>query len=140
MSTAVFEPARKLIETRFRTEWGVRTKIKFPNVKFERPTSVPWVAFNLLTGDSNPISIGSIGQRDERHVALVEIQVFVPAGSGQKMLQEHCDFAANIFRFTDLEDSDAKIAFRTASQTDVGERENWYQRNVSIEAVIDAQF
>lgn len=140
MSLNVYDPARFLIETHWVTGWASRLPCKMPNAKFNRPANAAWCAFNILFGASIPISIGHTGQRDERHLAMVEVQVFVPEGTGTKGLKEHLDAVANIFRFKTISNSDVQVDFRTPTETVVGDFEGWYQTNISIETQITAKF
>lgn len=142
MSTAVFEPARKLLENLFKTGWGSRTKIKWDNDAFQHSANTPFVAFSVRWGIGQQVSIGPAGRRLERHSGTIVIQVFVPKNLGGKALGEHCDFAASLMRMQTLLDQTAgvEVEIRSPQRIFVGESGEFRQENVFVEIQVDALF
>src|SRR5881628_1431768 len=100
MSSAIFEPVRKLLEGAFSAGWSTRTPVRYENVSFTQPANAAWVGFYVRWGEGLPASVGPSGYRMERQTGVVLIQVFTPKNSGQKASMEHCDFAGSIFRMS----------------------------------------
>jgi len=142
MSTAVFEPARVMIETIFKNGWSTRTPVKFENTNFDQPARSEWVALFIRWGASEQASIGPDGYRMERHVGVVLIQVFSPKGSGLKRHNENLDFAAALFRMQTQNDTTngVEITFRTPERTYQGESKEMLQENLSIPFQLDSLF
>lgn len=142
MSTAVFEPTRKILETAFKAAWGSTTPIRFDNVAFDQPANAPWVSFLIRFGTSDQDSIGPIGTRLERHFGAIIVQVFVPKDKGSAAVQVLSDQAGGIFRMKQLVDSVAgiEITTRTPQAGFTGIDKELYQQNVNTPMQIDSFF
>lgn len=142
MSTAVFEPARVMIETIFKNGWSTRTPIKYENVFFNQPANLEWVSISIRWGESQQVSIGPTTRRVERNVGVVMLQLFSPKGDGRKRQNENIDFAAALFRLSTQYDetNGIEIEFRTPQVTYVGESKELLQDNLTIPFQLDSLF
>jgi hypothetical protein len=142
MSTAVFEPTRKLLEQTFATGWGSRSPVKYENVAFAQPANAKWVGFFVRWGDGSQVSLGPSGSRMDRESGAIIIQVFTPKNSGQKASMDECDFAGSIFRMQTLTDSVAgvEVVCRVPTLSDQGEQDELLQKTVSVLFQVDALF
>lgn len=146
MSTSVFEPVRELLEQTFKNGWvtgaSERTPIKWDNAPFAQPANSAWVSFNVRWGTGQQVSIGPATRRLERHVGVIIIQVFTPKNGGTKVMDDHCDFAANLMRMQTIVDAVAgiEIEIRSPTRSFAGEEKELRQDNLSIEFQVDSFF
>ncbi|MCV5604472.1 electron transfer flavoprotein subunit beta, partial [Escherichia coli] len=56
------------------------------------------------------------------------IQLFVPAGSGSKLITETADKLRELFEFQD----DDRLSYQVVSSIAVGEKNGWFQLNLQI--------
>ena len=90
------ETERLTIEKHLRANWS-QTKIAFENVKFDKPSDSKWISLTINNGSSSQITMGSSTPLN-RHLGLISIQVFTPAGIGTKQAKEMARDVADIFR------------------------------------------
>lgn len=86
----------------FSKEWGITTSVAWPNVSFEPKAGVPWVRFNVLTGESQQASIGSPGSNYFRYTGVIDVQVFTPTGTGTPTSLGLADKVIEIFHKAEL--------------------------------------
>ena len=124
------------IESRFATEWNDRTPVAYHNVPFVPPENppAPWVRLTVLSGQSSQASMGDTALF--RHSGVIDVTVFVPAGTASKGARELVDAVAEIFRRKQF----SGITCRAPGFGDVGVRDGWYQINVSFPFHRDAIF
>lgn len=142
MSSAIFEPARKLIEEAFSAAWGTRTPIQYANSSFVQPSGSPFVAVDIVWGPSDVISIGGIGRRTERHTGVVAVRCYAPVNTGTGVLNGHLDFAASALRMRQLTDSvnGVDLVLHEARMGRDDEVNQWRQKAVLIAFHADAMF
>ena len=59
---------------------------------------------------------------------IIIIQLFVPAGSGSKLITETADKLRELFEFQD----DDRLSYQAVSSIAVGEKNGWFQLNLQI--------
>lgn len=84
--------AREIIYDHFISQWGSRTKYTFDNEQFTPVKGVAWARLTVRHTGAALESFGGLGNRRYERFGLLLIQVFVPAGSGRKALDDHADF------------------------------------------------
>ena len=145
------EAERKAIGTLFNTGWGSTTPISYQNRDFSPPEGSEWVRLTINPADSFRIELGT-GLKHERTVGIVQVQVFVPANTGDGRSTELGDMVADIFRDQQvdlLDPSDGvtvmgRIIFRTPTLRPIGVDTRlemkglFYQMNVSVPYVRDS--
>lgn len=106
---AFYDTIRKLVESRFKDQWSTRTKVKWPNVPFNPPTTEAWVEFAFRWGPERQESFGST--KLTRIGGFVVISVHAPKGLGSKPALQHADFAADILRYWQATESGVTLNF-----------------------------
>jgi len=94
--------ARELIYDHFIAQWGARTKYTFDNEQFTPVKGVAWARLSVRHTGATPESFGSLGNRRFERFGIVLIQVFVPAATGRKALDDHADFLKTMFEGKNL--------------------------------------
>ncbi|HFI6571322.1 TPA: electron transfer flavoprotein subunit beta, partial [Escherichia coli] len=72
----------------------------------------------------NEIGAGPVVYR----TGIIIIQLFVPAGSGSKLITETADKLRELFEFQD----DDRLSYQAVSSIAVGEKNGWFQLNLQI--------
>ena len=120
---------RKAIETRLTTNWTT-TPIKFDGVPFEE-TRNPYLACTVVSGDRNPIDLSNTGT--VRSIALVIVQIFIPADTGMALAKTYADSIAAIFdRAQFFTDDGDLISCQVARAEYAGHADGWGQFNVTV--------
>jgi hypothetical protein len=113
MSTAIFEPVRKKLETKIITDWASQTPIKLEGVAFDQPKHTAWISFTVKFGLCFPAGMGGLGRRLTRQIGVIGVQCFTPANGGTAPALRLADNVANIFRYIQLTDGDLTITLGT---------------------------
>jgi hypothetical protein len=116
----------KSIESRFAAAWGATSRVAYANTTFTPIVQEPYVRLTVLPGLSSQISMGE--QRLFRHVGVIDVAIFVPAGSASKSALELADMVATIFRGATFEG----IVCRAPDVRIVGSQDGWFHVNVSV--------
>jgi hypothetical protein len=86
------------LKTRFNTVWAHRTPVDLPNVVFTLPSPpAPWLRFRISGGSDRRTTIGS-ELNNYRNVGSIDVQIFVPVGTGDAIAFQRADEVAAIFR------------------------------------------
>jgi hypothetical protein len=116
---------RQAIEQRFIAAW-TETPIAWGNVDFTPPDGAAWVRLHIENGDSYQASLGSPVL--VRHPGLIQIAIFVPAGTGEGQAASLADQASVVFRFSMFDD----IVCRSASRHILPDQSGWHVSIVEI--------
>lgn len=114
--------------------------IKWDNAPIEDDLvrGVGYVAFFILNGDSQQISLGT--HPVDRHPGVVVIQSFTPENEGSRAARERFDLIDPIFKRKELVlGNSGLIRMRVPSMTRVGTNDGWYQSNIEIPYIRDVQ-
>jgi len=76
------DEAREIIYERFRTQWGSRTIFTFENERFNEPENEAWVRVSVRNAQLPKKTLGGKGHRRFRRYGTINIQIFIPSGSG----------------------------------------------------------
>ena len=90
------ETERSTIEKFLADNWTT-TPIQFDNVRFDKPADSKWIALSINTGSSEQITMGSNAPLN-RHIIIINVQVFTEAGIGSKQAKEFARDIATLFR------------------------------------------
>lgn len=106
----------------------LRTPVHWPNtMRFEPPQDGAWVRLSVQWGAGHPAAIGRVFYR---YAGVVQVQVFVPQGTGNALLDTLCEAAATIFGDGVSLQADGRLQFWTPSRLVVGPDGLWWQENV----------
>lgn len=124
------------IVSRFVTEWVDATPISLPNVDFTPPNpQASWVAINIVDGDSNQISIGSL-PAVIRYAGMIYVQIFTKLDIGYGDALELADAVKAIFNNW----CGVNVRCYAAKIKTIGSDGNgWYQVNCSIPFIRDEE-
>jgi hypothetical protein len=135
-----YETERQTITTLFKTAWeaGSNYPVQWPNQEFTPPSDgSPYVAFNILRGQSRAASLNSSGSARYRHPGIVQIDVIFSRGKGVRLANETADEIAAIFRGKTL----SGIRYQAPDVREVSEPETSRVRfNVSVPFTRDTTF
>lgn len=132
-----FDDERKAIEKRLADNWAT-TPIKYENVPFKE-TKAAYVALFILRGDGQQASLGSSVLR--RWPGLIVVQIFVPAGSGTQMALGYANTVGALFDKAEFSTGNSGwIRCRTPSAQPVGEKNGWWQVNVTVPYVREKRY
>ena len=101
--------------------------VLYPNAPtFDPSGKLIWARLSNIPGQAgvNEIGAGPIVYR----TGIIIIQLFVPAGSGSKLITETADKLRELFEFQD----DDRLSYRAVSSIAVGEKNGWFQLNLQI--------
>ena len=121
-----FASERQAIESRFSTQWGTTTPIKYDNIKYVPTAGTSFVALEIHKGASIQASLGTSPLF--RGIGIISVNIYTPTGSGTNTGRAYADTAAGIFRNVVF----SGIVCKSASVTRLGEQEGWFIYNVSI--------
>lgn len=144
MPVADFEAASEILIERFKQQWDILhptvsgqrdVPVAWPNVEFDpsrqfdSSTQLGWITFTVLTaGAYQASSSGSVVRR--RTTGLIEVQVFVPGGSGDRVAIQIAD---DVIAALSIKTVDG-VVIGTAYPTPVGlTDEGFYQVNITTE-------
>ncbi len=131
-----FKNEQRDIESRFQTQWGSTTSIKYDNVDFTPTPNTSWVELQVHTGDQIPVSLGGVGATQYRGVGIISINIYTALNIGSQTGKNLADTAAAIFRGQTF----SGIICRGADVTRLGEDNGWFVYNVSIPYFRDETF
>lgn len=129
-----YESERAAIEGRWDTEWvsgspsSARTPTAYENVPYEPTLGTSWVRLSILNGEALQISTGDPGNNQHRHVGVIAIQIFTPAGQGTNAGRALADLAAAVFRNQRFSGLYAKVPYISGTSNDGP----WHQTNVTV--------
>lgn len=117
------------LRTRFDIQWNNRTAVDWPNMKFTYPDPVAlWCRFRISGGDAQRTTIGDT-LNNEKSTGIIYIQLFAPIETGDALIMQRADEAAEIFRNW----CGTNIMCRTPVVKEIGpDGLGYYQVNVSI--------
>lgn len=104
-----------------------------------QPNDDAFVFFEVVSGGSEQVSIGSPNARLYRHAGVIQAHVFVPTGKGTKLALEHADTIAAIFRGQSF-NGVLCFAPRLGNAAQADDDGKWYRVTVSIPFQYDAIF
>jgi len=117
------------IRTRFNTQWATFSPT-YPHFFSGQPVdqasinNTPWVRLTLNFGISEQVGFTNAGAR-KRTPGSAQVQIFVPAGSGDGLAQELADQVASVWEMTKI----SGVLFRATSVQRVGTDGAWLQFN-----------
>ncbi len=129
-----FDATATTIRTRFNTQWpSLQPTVPFTfdnqgQNEEDFPTrDSAWVRLTILDGDS--LQVEMAGTRRWRRPGVVEVQIFVPAGTGDGLSAELADSVRDIFEGRTI----SGVIFRATSRQRVGRGRDaaWVQWNAS---------
>ena len=112
----------QIIRERFNTRWPIEqpsVAFSFADVDYEPTKDQPWVRLSVLTGDQTQVGLGDL--RRFRRIGIVNVAIFIPAGSGDGLAKELADSVASIFMGRTV----SGVIFRGTGLTRVGVDEAW---------------
>ena len=101
--------------------------VLYPNgPTFDPSGKLIWARLSNIPGQAgvNEIGAGPVVYR----TGIIIIQLFVPAGSGSKLITETADKLRELFEFQD----DDRLSYQAVSSIAVGEKNGWFQLNLQI--------
>ena len=95
-----YDEVRRLVETRFASEWGERTGIQFPGKDFDSKNIDEFVSLGIQHGGETNKSFGAPGSNLRRNAGIVQLILRVRRDThkGTMRLNAHTDIARPIFR------------------------------------------
>jgi hypothetical protein len=131
-----FKNEERDIQSRFQTNWGVTTPVKYDNRDFNPTPEESHVVFEIHNGDQIPISTGGVGDTLHRGIGIISINIHTALGIGSQTGKDLADTAAAIFRAQTF----SGITCRGADVKRLGESSGWFVYNVSIPFFRDESF
>lgn len=120
-----FQTVRKNIEAHFAGQFSAAPAL-YENDSGDRPSGAPWVR---LTVQSTEAERNELGDQSTYNVAgFVVVQVFVPKGDGATVADGLVDTVSAVFREKQI----GNLHTGTPTRLPQGERDGWYQVNVSV--------
>lgn len=121
-----WEAIRSSITSRFQTQWGSTTPVKYANHSYVAQEGTTHVCIYILPAICMQVSLGDT--QTYRTTGIITVNVYVPLNVGTKIPIELADTAAAIFRGKQFSD----IQCRTPQLQIVGEIESWYVVSLDI--------
>jgi hypothetical protein len=122
------------LRSTFSTGWAsAQPSIEWfgPNTGPDEEFANPWVALDVLDGQSLQINVSP---PQYRRSGFVAVSIFVPVNSGDSLMRGLIDSAQGIFENKSLDDGTGKfIIVRGAEVIHVGSTERFTQTNVQFE-------
>lgn len=127
--------AAAAVEARIET-WATAQSldVQWPNGAYA-PTGRAWCRVQFFGLEASRASLGAPAVY--RHPALLIVSVFVPLGEGSGNAYTFADALCAAFRGVT---ADTGIRYRAPTVTDIGERDGFYQVNVTVPFVRDTIF
>ena len=138
MADEVFDPIRKLIESRFKTWWdanGGGIPVEWDGVPFDQPEGKVWVRLVLLPGQGIQASIGS--RKLEKQPGVAVVSIFTEKNSGTKTAYDLADKAAEAFRFQQLTGGTVVVAMEAPYVTRGNPADEFF--TINLNAPYEAQ-
>jgi hypothetical protein len=124
--------AMEHLAERFLVRWAARTPVAWPNdTAFEAPADGAWVRYSVQFGASDAATF-----REEEHSGIVYLQIFTPAGTGDRDAREYAERAAAIFRRYEQDG----LRFGVPSMRYIGQDAQWLQYNVTAPFVFQTAY
>ena len=118
------------LATIFNTGWSTESPVHYENLPFTPVVGTAWARFTVLGGGADFASIGSPKNNMIRHSGVIQIQCFVPLGSGVAKSREMADKALAIFMNSEQADYHFQAGY--AVTVPAGDTDAWYQVNAVI--------
>ncbi len=119
---------RNAVITRMTAQTAIAASaVSYPNgATFDPTGKAIWARLTNIPGQAgaNEIGAGPVVHR----TGIVIIQLFVPAGSGSKLITQTADQIRALFEFQD----DGALSYFSVSAYDSGEADGWAQMNLNI--------
>lgn len=132
-----FDDERKAIEQRLGANWTT-TPIKYENAPFKE-TQASHVAVFIRRGDGLQASLGTAPLR--RWAGLIIVQIFVTLGTGTQTALAYASTIAAIFDRQEFSTgASGLIRCRVPAVAFVGEKQGWYQTNVTVPYIRDKAY
>jgi len=117
------------IRSRFKTQIADTENLptQYDNDPTEPDKTNLWCRLTMVDGDSNQVSLGSPGSNLHRTVGILYAQLFIPVGTGDKVIRA---MAKKIYdKFLGL--TDFGVRYKTPSIRKVGRDGSYWQLNVN---------
>jgi hypothetical protein len=124
-----YETERKMIEGRFRDAMPPGSAIQYGNNPF-LPPKEGYMRISILGGGSGLMGIGSLSQR--RHAGVIDVAIFVPNDSGEKMARDLADKIEAALAQLDLRVGSTRICTQGTNYQRLGKVGDWFQANVTV--------
>ena len=122
--------ASNAIAKRLISSWGATTPIATENDNFDTEgQDAPWIKLSVNPISSQQHTLGSKSNRKFERIGIINIQVFVEAGTNIETCTLLSQQALAIF---EGEEFDSVVCQVGLIQT-IGREEKWFQMNVSID-------
>lgn len=134
-----FASTALVLRERFETFWTY-SGIAWQNVSLDevqkqaQENDTGWVRFNVLFGQQIAVGLGGDGSTLYRGAGVVMIELYTPRGTSQELSEQWADLASGIYRGKELA---PEITCRAPTVTTVGDEQDWYHVNVSIDFEFD---
>jgi len=122
-----FEAEAAAIESRFSTEWGSTTDIKWDNVDYVPTDGTSYVTIEIHNSNANVAGFGGSNMM-YRMRGLISINIFAALNSGTRAAKALADTAAEIFRGEEF----SGIVCSAATIARTGQVEDWFIYNVTV--------
>ena len=129
MSENNFNNVRKIVENRAKNNW-VDTEIAYQDIPYEVKKNTPYIALNILFGESENAGLGSMNnmQAPIRENGVLLIEVHVPSNKGTDQVLSIAGNIRALYQNTD----ENGLAFYAGSINRIGESSDQLQYNVEI--------
>lgn len=131
-----YEIERQLIEDLFKTGMGPGSAIQFGNTPFNPPKE-GYTRISILGGTSGLLGVGNIQQR--RYPGVIDVTVFVPTDSGNKLTREIADKVDAALAHKDVRQGSTRIVTYGIQFTPIGKLGDWHQSNITVNFHRDEQ-
>ena len=126
-----FADERRAFETRMTDNWTGQP-VKYENIPFNQPDGSPWIQMTILPGSGLNASIGTT-RSVQRHVGIIQFDVYVPEMTGTGTARTIADSIATIWRNKQFEAGDSgTITTYVPSYQSLGVNEGWYHGVVTV--------
>lgn len=113
----------------YKTGLNSFSPVQYQNQAFTEPEAALWTRFSLIEDGTAPTSIG---KNQRRTIGILNLQVFVPKGSGTKPANEVKDKVASFLDYLEISPASGHtIIFDTTKIRFVQESERWGEHLVS---------
>lgn len=132
-----YETARKLITTKFHTDWDVDDLVVVYENQPEPDKDGPWGRFSVAFGNTNPATIGNQGF--VRGIGIANLQIWIPESQGTIKFTQCGDLFAAIFDIVVLRESPVTVHFQTSQMAPGGSTAGYIQRLLRIPFRFDSR-
>lgn len=132
---ATAQTLRELFEAAWTYSGVAWQNVSLDAIKKEaQANSTGWVRFNVLPGQQIAAGLGGDGSTLYRWPGVIIIELYTPRGTSQELAEQWADLASAIYRGKELAPD---ITIRAPSVEVVGNEQDWYHVNVSINFEFD---